>query len=98
MSKREIKLRIIPQYVTSGIGDIAEKEANAFIPMKQKTVKNTFKVEGAVSHGANRDTGQTANTGQGEVAPKEINATFCTDSLFTTALEVGGGHEVEFWN
>ena len=42
-----------------------------------------------MSHGANRDTGQTANTG--EVAPKEINATFCTDSLFTTALEAEAG-------
>ena len=55
--------------------------------MKQKTVMNTFKLEGAVSHGANRDTGQTANTGQGEVAPKEMNANFCTDSLLTTVLE-----------
>ena len=87
MSKKEIELGVIPQYVTSGIRDIVEKEANASIPMKQKTVMNTFKLEGAVSHGANRDTGQTANTGQGEVAPKEMNANFCTDSLLTTVLE-----------
>ena len=33
------------------------------------------------------DTGQTANTGQGEVAPKELNANFGTDSLLTTVLE-----------
>ena len=91
VSKKEIEVQIIPQYVTSGIRDIAEKEANASIPMEQKTVKNTFKLEGAVSQGANRDTGQTANTGQGEVAPKEMNANFCTDSLFTTVLEAEAG-------
>ena len=37
-------------------------------------------------HGANTDTGQTANTGQGEVAQKDMNANSFINNESTTVL------------